>query len=113
MTHLVPQDPTPLGCLKRWLCGFKVLAQQFAKRMGWAVPVQDFSGAVVKHLLHVFDGFAREPMEARARGKELAEQPIGVLIGAPLPRAMPVRKVDPHLRLLREEAVLAPFGGPI
>src|SRR2546428_9064282 len=81
MTHLVPQDPTPLGCLKRWLCGFKVLAQQFAKRMGWAVPVQDFSGAVVKHLLHVFDGFAREPMEARARGKELAEQPIGVLIG--------------------------------
>lgn len=81
--------------------------------MGWAVPVQDFSGAVVKHLLHVFDGFAREPMEARARGKELAEQPIGVLIGAPLPRAMPVRKVDPHLRLLREEAVLAHFGALI
>src|SRR5438445_4430782 len=88
---------------------FKVLAQQLAKRMGWAVPGQDFAWSVVEHRLHLLDLFSRELIEPRARGEKLAQQAIGVLVRAPLPGTMRVRKVDAHLRLLREEAVLAHF----
>src|SRR5436309_10252200 len=88
---------------------FKVLAQQLAKRMGWAVPVQDFAWSVVEHRLHLLDLFSRELIEPRARGEKLAQQAIGVLVRSPLPGTMRVRKVDAHLRLLREEAVLGHF----
>src|SRR2546428_9153917 len=88
---------------------FKVLAQQLAKRMGRAVPVQDFAWSVVEHRLHLLDLFSRELIEPRARGEKLAQQAIGVLVRSPLPGTMRVRKVDAHLRLLREEAVLAHF----
>src|SRR5207245_3036188 len=37
------------GTIRKWsLCAFKVLAQQLAKRMGWAMPAQDFAGPVVE-----------------------------------------------------------------
>jgi hypothetical protein len=46
---------------RKWRqCAFKFLAQQLAKRMCWAVPVQDFAGSVVEHRLHQLDVFARE-----------------------------------------------------
>src|SRR2546427_7133443 len=96
-------------CRKRCLGAFKVLAQQLAKRMGRAVPVQDFAWSVVEHRLHLLDLFSRELIEPRARGEKLAQQAIGVLVRSPLPGTMRVRKVDAHLRLLREEAVLAHF----
>src|SRR5437016_6659605 len=99
----------PLNLRKTSLCAFKVLVQQLAKRMGWAVPGQDFPGPVVEHRLHLLDLFSRELIEPRALGEKLAQQAIGVLVRAPLPGTMWMRKVDAHLRLLREEAVLAHF----
>src|SRR2546427_12594338 len=90
-------------CRKRCLGAFKVLAQQLAKRMGRAVPVQDFAWSVVEHRLHLLDLFSRELIEPRARGENLAQQAIGVLFRSPLPGTMRLRKVAAHLRLLREE----------
>src|SRR2546426_4422164 len=90
-------------------CAFKVLAQQLAKRMGWAMPAQDFAGPVVEHRLHLLDVLSRELIEPRTRGEKLAQQAIGVLIRAPLPGTMRVCEVHLNLRLLREETVLAHF----
>src|SRR5207245_8794933 len=79
---------------KKWSpCAFKVLAQQLAKRMGWAMPAQDFAGPVVEHRLHLLDVLSRELIEPRPLGEKLAQQAIGVLIRAPLPGTMRVCEV--------------------
>ena len=86
---------------KRFLCAFKILAQQLMKGMSRAVPVQDFPGPIVEHRLDPLDLASGELMEPSPFGEELAEQPIGVLVRAPLPGTLGVRKIDAHLRLLR------------
>ena len=73
------------------------------------MPVQDFPGPIIAQGLHPFDLGSRQPSEPRALGKELAQQAIRVLVCSPLPRTMGMRKIHPHLRLYREEAVLAHF----
>ena len=90
----------------RRLGAFKVLVQQLVKGMGGAMPIQDFPRPIVEQGLHPLDLGARQPSEPRAFGKELAQQAIGVLVRAPLPGRMRVRKIDAHRRLLREEAML-------
>ncbi|TKS59088.1 MAG: hypothetical protein EWM73_03365 [Nitrospira sp.] len=83
--------------------------QQTVKAMGGAVPVQDFPRPIVEHGLHPFDCSSREPIESCALGEKLAQQSVDVLIGPSLPGTMQVRKIDVHLRLPREEAVLTHY----
>src|SRR5207247_3939544 len=90
-------------------CAFKVLAQQLVEGMCGAVPVEHFPGPVVEHRLHPLDLASRELIKPRARGKKLAQQAIGVLVRPPLPGTLRVGKIDAHLRLLGEEAVLPHF----
>lgn len=77
--------------------------------MSRAVPVQDFPGPIIEHRLHSLDLLARHLTEPRPFWKELAQQPVRVLVRAPLPRTLWMGKVHLHLRLLREEPVLAHF----
>lgn len=77
--------------------------------MRWTVPVQNFPRAIVEHRLHALDLPPRDVLELGAGGKELAQQSIGVFVGPALPWAMGMRKVNLHLRLLREEPVLTHF----
>ena len=74
------------------------------------MPVQDFPGPSIEHHLHPLDLSARQPSEPRPFGEELAQQAVGVLVGASLPGTMRMRKVDGHFRLLGQEAVLPHFG---
>jgi hypothetical protein len=39
----------------KFLCAFKILAQQFREGMRGAVPVQHFPGPIIEHRLHSFD----------------------------------------------------------
>ncbi len=71
---------------KRCQCAFKILAQQLVKGIGRTVPVKDFAGPIVEHGLDPLDFAARELVKPRPLGKELAQQPIGILIRSPLPR---------------------------
>ena len=92
--------------IRTCLCAFKILVQQFVKGMRRAVPIQDLPRPIVEHRLHALDPTPRDPIEPGACGTELAQQPVGGLVGAPLPGALRVSKVDPHLRLLREQPML-------
>jgi len=94
----------PTHQFEQWfLCAFKILAQQVVKRMGWTLPVQNFPGPISAHGLHTLDLTSREAIELRACGKELAQQPVGVLGRAPLPRTRRMGQVDAHLGLRGEE----------
>lgn len=97
------------GVGKRCQGAFMVLVQQLVKGMGGAVPVQDLPRPIVEHHLHPLDLASRQSSEPRAFGKDLAQQAIRVLVRPPLPGRMWMRKIDPHLGLFREEAVLAHF----
>ena len=92
------------------LGAFKVLVQQVVKRMRRTVPVQNFPWPIVEHHLYPLDLASRQPREPRPFGEELAQQAVGVLICAPLPGGMRMGKIDPHLGLLGEEAMLTHFG---
>lgn|SRR5215469_1353205 len=91
----------------KFLCAFKILAQQVVERVCRTVPVEDFPGSIVEQPLHGLDFGSRESVERRAFGEELAQEPIRVLVGNPIPRTLRVNKVDLHLRLRGEEPVLA------
>lgn len=56
---------------------------------------------------------ARHGREVRALREELPDQPVGVLVCAPLPWTVWVREVDLDLRLLGEEAVFRHLLAPI
>ena len=87
-------------------CAFKIRAQQLVNRMSRTVPVQNFPRPIVEHRLHALDRPPRDASELGAGGKALPQQPVGVLVRAPLPGTLGMGKVDPHLRLLREEPML-------
>ena len=92
--------------MKRCQCASKILAQQLVKSMGWTTPVQNFPWPIIEHRLHALDVASREAIEPRACGKELAQQPVGVLVRAPLPGTLRMGKVDTHLCLLGEKPML-------
>jgi hypothetical protein len=72
-----------------WFLGaFKILAQQVVKSMRGAVPVQDLPGPIVEHHVHPLDLRTRQLSKPRAFGKELAQQPVGVLVRASFPGGM-------------------------
>jgi hypothetical protein len=88
---------------KRCQGAFKILVQQVVKRMSRTVPVENFPWPIVEQRLHAFDLAPRDAIEPSASREELAQQPVGVLIRAPLPGALGMSKVHSHLRLLGEE----------
>jgi hypothetical protein len=57
-----------------------------------AVPIQDFPRPIVEHRLHPLNLAAGQLIESRPFGKELAQQPTGVLVCASFPRTMRNRK---------------------
>lgn len=61
------------------------------------LEVEDFAGTVVEGVLDGSELLATDLAEIHAFGQELADQAIGVLIGAPLPRT--VRVTEEHLDL--------------
>ena len=89
-------------------CAFKILAQQVMKRMRGAVP-----RTIIELHLYPLDLGTGHLSKPCALGKELPQQSIRILVRAPLPGTMWVCKVDAHLRLFREEAVLSHFGALI
>ena len=88
-------------------CAFKILVPQLVKGMGRAVPVQDLPGPIIEQPLDPFDLAARQLIEPRPFGKELAQQPIGILVRVALPGTLRMGKVHLHLGLLRGEPVFA------
>ena len=99
-----------MGSGLKTLCAFKILVQQVVKRMGRTVPIENLPWPIVEHGLHPLDLGTGDLLKSRPLRKELAQQPVGVLIRPPLPGTLGMGKVDPHLRLLREEPVLAFLG---
>src|SRR5437879_1682808 len=85
---------------------FKILVQQVVKRMSRAVPVQDLPGPIIEPHLHPLDLRAGQLSKPCPLGKELAEQPIGVLVRPSLPGRMWMGKIDSHLRLFRKQPML-------
>lgn len=75
--------------------------------MGWTVPVQNFLRPIVEYRLHAFDLAPRDPVELRAGWKELAEQPIRILVRPALAWTLRMHKVHFHLGLRGKEAILA------
>ena len=73
------EDRQIIDKLKR-LCAFKILAQQVMKSMSRTMPGQNLPRPIVEHGLHAFDLAPRQVIEAGAGGKELAQQPVGVLV---------------------------------
>lgn len=74
--------------------------------MSRTVPVQNFPRPIVEHRLHAFDLPPRDVLELGAGGKELPQQAVRVLVRAPLPGALGMGKVDPHLGLFGEQPML-------
>lgn len=66
--------------------------------MGRTVPIENLARPIVQHRLHAFDLGTGDLLKTRPLRKELAQQSVGVLIRAPLPGALGMGKVDPHLR---------------
>ena len=67
---------------------------------------QAFPRAVIEPVYSVFDLLPGHPEQAALLGKELAQQPIGVLVEAALPRAIGMCKVHPGIQALANERVL-------
>lgn len=101
------RDSTFIFCSR---CAFKILVQQLVKGLRGTVPIQYFPWASIEHHLHPLDLGARHLREPCPFGEELAQQAVGVLVGASLSGTMPMCKVDRHLHLLGQEAVLPHFG---
>lgn len=99
--------------MKRFLGAFKILAQQLVKSMSRTMPFQNLPRPIVEHGLYAFDLAPRHVIEAGASGKELAQQPVGVLVRTPLPRTLRVRKVHLHLGLLGKEPMLPHLLPPV
>ncbi len=65
-----------------------------------------FSRSVVEPVLCQRDFFVSDLFELAVFGKELAQQPIEVFVGAALPRSVRIRKVVPQLQLRRDPFML-------
>src|SRR5680860_398534 len=85
--------------------GLKFLMQQFVESFKGCFPVQHFSGTAVEQLLNPFDLVVTDLAEVCAFGIELADEAIGVLVGAALPGAMRMREVDLDVRVLGKQPV--------
>jgi hypothetical protein len=91
---------------KRCQCAFKILVQQSVKSMSWTMPVENFPWPIIEHRLHAFDLAPRHIGKARAGRKQLAQEPVGVLVRPALPWTWRMSKVHFHLGLLREQTML-------
>ncbi len=58
---------------------------------------QCFTGAMIEPLHHLFDSFVCDGCKIGALRKILAHQTVGVLIEAPLPRGIGMRKIEVRL----------------
>src|SRR5680860_510050 len=76
--------------------------------------VESFKGCFpVEHLLNPFDLVVTDLAEVCAFGIELADEAIGVLVGAALPGAMRMCEVDLDVRVLGKQPVFGHFLAPV
>lgn len=71
------------------------------------MPVQNVPWPIVEHRLHPFDLAPGHLVKVSPGGKALPQEPVGVLVGAPFPGTVGMRKVDRHLRLAGEAPMVA------
>ena len=75
--------------------------------------VQTFSGARVEAMGDCVQLALRVPRQVRSLGQVLAQQPIGVLVGAALPGAIRIGKEHPNVESLSQALMLGHLFSPI
>ncbi len=89
---------------------FQEKRESFCRRL----PTESFAGPTVECYRHGFDVMRAVTTEIRALAKILAQQPVGVLVGAALPWAVRIAEVDvkagsdPQIGVLRHFGALIP-----
>lgn len=59
-----------------------------------ALPSQALAGPPVEQIVHPLDLVVGHGVEARALGEPIPQEPVGVLVGPPLPRVVGAAEVD-------------------
>ena len=85
------------------------LRQQFVECLCWSLPSEGFAGAGVEFGGDVVEVFAGVHGQVGALGEVLAQQAVGVLVGAALPWAVRVGEVDLNAGVDRQLGVLGEF----
>lgn len=80
---------------------------QLGKRLNRAAPVQRLARAVVQQVSDRIERLLVMHRQVRALGQELAQQPVGVLAAALLPRAVRVAEIHADVGVARQLLMLA------
>ena len=88
---------------------FKILTQQVMNGLGWALPVQNCPWPIIEHRLDTHNIPSGHTIKPGTCGKELSQEPVGVLVGASFPGSVGMRKVDGHCRLDGNASMVAHF----
>src|SRR6516225_2406539 len=81
-----------------WSAG-GVAVQDLGQGLGRGLPAQRLAGPAVQLLRHRGQLARAVPGQGRALGEVLAQQPVGVLVAAPLPGRVRVAEVDLDVRV--------------
>jgi hypothetical protein len=73
--------------------GYSVLCRPLVKRFGWGLPPEGLSRSRVEGCGNGSECLGTMRAQVRALREVLAQQPIGVLVGA-VPRALRIAEVD-------------------
>jgi tryptophanase len=73
---------------------FVDLRKALVKRLGWRFPAQCLARSAIERCGDRRERIGAMRAEVGALGEILAQQPIGVLVRAPLPRTLRVAEID-------------------
>ena len=85
----------------------------FVEGFGWCLPTKGLARSAVEHGCNRINLFGVPPREVSALGKVLAQESIGVLVGAALPRTARVGEVDRDAGLDFEGCMLRELLAPV
>src|SRR5258708_13973699 len=83
--------------------------EELGELLGWFEPAQGLTGSVVERVGRGVEVVLAVEGEVGALGEVLAEQSVGVLVGASLPGAVGVAEVDVHVGVDAELGMFAPL----
>src|SRR6476469_6534830 len=84
-------------------------SQQLVKCLGGGSPDQGLARSGIKRRSHGREGVRAVHTQVSALREVLPQQPIGILVGAALPRAVRIAEVDLHTSIDQQLRVLAHF----
>src|SRR5680860_473714 len=87
--------------------------QPFVESLEGSFPVQYFSRSAIEQLRNALDLVVTDLAEVSAFGEELADEAIGVLVGAALPGTLRMGKVHLDLGVPSKQPMFGHFFTPV